>query len=96
MQKVTLKEISFDNINYQIEIKSTTYKIRDIRLKYSESFLFSYLIIEINEHKYLLRGLKSVWEHLNISTYDWSEKREDNKVFNLYCQLSDAETSQKE
>jgi len=93
-QKILFKSITVDENKQLIFIKSKRYYINDAAIKYLESRLFSYLEITINDKTYFIKGLKSIWEHLNISTYDILEKSEDNKVFNLFCYLDYLKNSQ--
>ncbi len=85
---IPLKAISIDDSNFQVKIKNERYDLEDVIFNYSESRLFSYLEIRVKDKCFKTRGLKSIWEHLNLSTYDVIEKREDNKVYNLYCYLN--------
>jgi hypothetical protein len=89
MQMIPIKAISFDDSNFQVNIKNERYDLKDLIFNYSESKLFSYLEIRVKDKCFQTRALKSIWEHLNLSTYDVIEKREDNKVYNLYCYLID-------
>jgi hypothetical protein len=88
-QKIPFKAISIDENKEQIVVKGERLDIKDASIKYWESYLYSYLEVTFNNKIYLTKGLKSVWEHLWISTYDSLEKREDNKIYNLYCSMSD-------
>lgn len=88
MKKISLKRITIDYDHHQISIFNDRYDIESVMVKYSESSLFSYLEIKVQEKSYLIRGLKSIWEHLNLSTYDGMEKSEDNKVYDLFQNLS--------
>jgi hypothetical protein len=87
MKTTSIKAVLVDSRHRVIQIGKEIFPIEDILMKYQESKLFSYLQIECRGKTFLVRGWKSIWEHLNISTYDVLEKREDNKVFDLYCHV---------
>ncbi len=87
--KISLKDISVDATRLKITFQNESYDISNITVTYRESKLRSFLNIKVDKKIYLITGLKSIWEHLNISTYDVLEKREDNKVYNLYRYLVD-------
>lgn len=87
---ISLKSITLDHDKRQISIKDKRVDIDSVVAKYEESRLFSYLEIATENDIFLVRGFKSIWECLRISTYDVLEKREDNKVYNLYCQINDS------
>jgi hypothetical protein len=89
MKIISLKSISVDEKSSQIIIENKTFDLKEVDVKYSESKLFSYLEINADAEKFIIKGLKSVWEHLRLSTYDVIEKREDNKVYNFYCYFKD-------
>jgi hypothetical protein len=86
---IPLKAISIDYSNLQVLIENERYDLGSVIFNYSESKLFSYLEIRVKDKCFQTRGLKSIWEHLNLSTYDVIEKREDNKIYNLYRRLKD-------
>jgi hypothetical protein len=88
MRKIQRKEIVFDQSSHFIIIKGERFDISKVFTRYQESKFFSYLEIIIENRIYLVKGLKSIWEHLKISTYDSYEKREDNKVYDLYKQIN--------
>jgi hypothetical protein len=88
MKRISINEISVDEQSQQISIKDERFHLDDIITKYSESRLFSYLEIKAKDNWYLIKGLKSIWEQLNLSTYDSYEKSEDNKVYDLYWTLN--------
>ena len=86
--KINIKDIEFNQSRNQIIIKGERLDINNLDIKYSESRFFSYLELIIGNRIYLIKGLKSIWEHLNISTYDSFEKREDNNIYDLYMYIS--------
>jgi len=94
MQIIPLKAISIDYSHLQVILRNEMYGLENVIFNYRESTFFSYLEIRVKDKYYQTRGLKSIWEHLNLSTYDVIEKREDNKVYNLFCQLSDLKNNQ--
>lgn len=61
----------------------------DVKFEYFESRIFSFLKIKIDEKEYLIKKVRSIWEMLDISTYDHIEKREDNTLFDTYCKLKE-------
>ena len=66
-----------------LQSKRFQVQVKDCSFSYYESKLFSYLVIR-NCSLYTLRKRKSIWELLQISTYDALEKIEDNDLFYLY------------
>jgi len=80
-------KINIDNLEVLIDLKQ--FKLSELDVRYKESKFYSYLELIVPEGKYLIKGLKSIWEMFRISTYDVLEKREDNKVYNLYCRIKD-------
>lgn len=88
MQNIKRKDIAFDQSRQLILIKGERYEISKVFTKYRESKFFSSLELMVENKIYLVKGLKSIWEHLNISTYDSYEKREDNKVYDLYKRIN--------
>ena len=89
MKKISLNSISVDEKNSQIIIGNERFDLNKINATYRESKLFSYLEINTYVQTFLIKGFKSIWEHIRLSTYDVIEKREDNKVYNLYCYFND-------
>ncbi len=55
--------------------------INDLSISYKESVFSSFLIFTTSNMTYVVKGYKSIWELLPISTYDHIEKCEDNKVY---------------
>ncbi len=91
MKKTALKNIrlkSIDN-NFILLIGTSSFRLCDIKALYRESKFYSFLRIESRDETFIVKGLRSFWELLSISTYDWSDKRDDNKIFDLYCRIND-------
>lgn len=72
-----------DGFTLLLQSKHFTININDYFFTYNESKAFSYLFI-VNGEKHLLKKRKSIWELLNLSTYDEMEKIEDNNLYYLY------------
>ena len=89
MKIILLKSISVDEKSSQIIIEDKRFELYEVDVKYRESKFFSYVEIKADSETFLIKGLKSVWEHLRLSTYDVIEKREDNKIYNFYCYIKD-------
>ena len=46
--------------------------------------MYSYLIISNDSISHRVKKIKSFWELVKITTYDYLEKIEDNKLFFLF------------
>jgi hypothetical protein len=88
MKNISVNSVSLENDGNQVVIENERVEINQIKLTYRETRFFSYLTIVTPNQVYRLKGLKSLWEHLNISTYDISDKCDDNTVFHLYWRLN--------
>jgi len=93
MGKVSVNSVLVDNHQLTITIGNDTFNASQVDVKYRESKLSSQLEIIANGNLFQVKGLKSIWEHFRISTYDVLEKREDNKIYDLYCRIKDLKDS---
>lgn len=96
MIKTALKKVKlkFVDHNFVLIIGNNSFQVNNVNALYRENKFFSFLKIEANNEIYLIKGLRSLWELIPISTYDWSEKRDDNKIFDLYCRINDLKDKQ--
>ncbi len=76
-------------------LQSNTFRIniKDYSFEYKESYFLCYLIIKNSEQKIKIKKMKSLWEFLNISTYDYLDKIDDNKLFFLFNKIKDIKTA---
>jgi len=59
------------------------------QVNYCESRLFCTLCIIENSNITKIKCRKSIWEIINISTYDYLDKIDDNELFHFYCLLKE-------
>ncbi len=69
--------------------KAIQLDINDYEVEYKEKGVFSYLEIRSNKSHFKIKNLKSIWEFLNISTYDYLDKKDDNKLFYMFEYIKD-------
>ena len=89
MKSLLFKTVAINDDKLKVLIDREWVDLKDLNVRYKESKLYSYLELSTAEDEYLMKGLKSIWELFRISTYDVIEKREDNRIFNLYCKIKD-------
>ena len=87
MKNLKLKNIKVLRDRGEISIANLRYRIEDVTVQYSETFLWSFLELHFKDESFTVKGLKSIWEIWQPSTYDWMDKREDNPIFDLYRRI---------
>jgi hypothetical protein len=73
-----------NDISLILQSKSFKVDVNDCSFQYKESKFFSHLVINDGKVGIRLKRRKSIWELLNLSTYDELEKIEDNKLYYLH------------
>lgn len=74
----------FENSNCILQSKHFKLNLRNYIVSYKESRFHSFVSIYNDKDKFLIKNRKSIWELLNISTYDKLEKIEDNSLYYLF------------
>lgn len=90
MKVISINKVFLEESTLQIIVDGERFEIDEVCINYRESKLFSFLEIETPVEGYIVKGVKSIWEFLLIFTYDVMEKREDNKIYDLYCCIGDS------
>ena len=92
MKSQLFKTVAINDDKLKVLIDKEWVDLKDLNVRYMESKFYSYLKLRTFEGKYIIKGLKLIWEIFRISTYDVIEKREDNRIYNLYCRIRDLKT----
>lgn len=82
-----------DGDKYILKSNLFTIDVERFSFEYRESAVFSYIIIENGSETFEIRQFKSIWEILKISTYDYLDKIDDNKLFFLFDKIKDLKTN---
>lgn len=80
-------ELLNQNSDRKIRIKNRVFRINELTGNYSEGRFRSKVVLCTEHECFIVKKLRSIWEFLPISTYDHLEKREDNKLYDLFYEI---------